>query len=112
MNADGSEVTKLTTNPADDYEPVWSPDGGKIAFVSNRDGNSEIYVMSTDGSGQTNLTNNTDEEGCPIWSPDGKKIAYLSSYAEWEQAIYVMNSDGSEQIKLIDNHCGGFSWRP
>ena len=58
MNADGTGQTNLTNNGADDSTPAWSPDGTKIAFASNRDGNCEIYVMNADGTGQTNLTNN------------------------------------------------------
>src|SRR5689334_1156339 len=49
---------------------------GRIAFVSNRDGNDEIYIMNGDGSGLTNLTNNPAGDGAPVWSPDGKKIAF------------------------------------
>ena len=45
-NADGSERTNLTNNPADDEYPSWSPDGNKIAFASKRDGNSEVYIMN------------------------------------------------------------------
>jgi len=47
----------LATNPAKDSYPDWSPYGSKIVFVSERDGNSEIYLMNTDGSGQTQLNN-------------------------------------------------------
>ena len=50
MNIDGSEQIRLTDNPAVDSDPVWAPDGSRIAFWSRRDGNFEIYVMNADGS--------------------------------------------------------------
>ena len=59
MNADGSNQTNLTNNTAPDIEPAWSPDGTRIAFHSERDGNGDIYVMNANGSNQTQLTNNT-----------------------------------------------------
>jgi TolB protein len=57
MNADGTGQTRLTINKAFDDSGAFSPDGKKIAFASDRDGNSEIYVMNPDGTGQINLTN-------------------------------------------------------
>jgi Tol biopolymer transport system component len=51
MNADGTEVRRLTNDVATDQGPAWSPDGTKIAFNSDRDGNAEIYVMNVDGTG-------------------------------------------------------------
>ena len=56
MNADGSRQRNLTRNPAPDGDPVWSPDGRKILFVSKRDGYGDVYVMNADGSKQRNLT--------------------------------------------------------
>jgi len=70
MNADGSGLTNLTNNSADDWSPAWSADGAKIAFSSDRDGNAEIYVMNADGSGQTRLTNNSADDWSPAWSPE------------------------------------------
>jgi TolB protein len=78
MNANGSgqrrlshEQTKRPTGPGSHgVEPLWSPDGRKIAFRSARDGNWEIYIMNPDGSGQRNLTRNPAEDDCCFaWSP-------------------------------------------
>jgi hypothetical protein len=56
MDPDGSAPTRLTNSRGADVEPAWSPDGAKIAFHSERDGNAEIYVMNADGSNPINLT--------------------------------------------------------
>jgi Tol biopolymer transport system component len=60
MNADGSGQRRLTQRGA---QPLWSPDGRRIAFVSKRDGNAEIYVMNADGSVQRNMTRSPWSEG-------------------------------------------------
>ena len=62
MNADGSNQTRLTNNPAYDFSPIFSPDGTRIAFGSRRDNNIEIYVMNADGSNQTRLTNDPADD--------------------------------------------------
>ena len=71
-NADGTEQQRLTNNPANDMVPSWSPDGKKIVFDSDRDGNLEIYVMNADGSNQIRLTYNPADDWDPSWSPGGK----------------------------------------
>ena len=68
---------------------------GKIAFVSNRDGNQEIYVMDTSGANLVNLTNNPANDRDPAWSPDGSKIAFVSHREP--RGIYLMDADGSNQ---------------
>ena len=67
MDADGSNVVRLTHNPVEDMHPTWSPDGRKIVFSSGRNGNMEIYMMKTDGSNLTNVTNNPATDWCPAW---------------------------------------------
>ncbi len=87
---------------------------GKIAFVSNRDGNREIYVMNADGTGQTRLTNNKVQDFSPAWSPDGKKLAFLRGKNFPDGSIYVMNADGSNQAKLegAPMHARDPAWSP
>jgi Tol biopolymer transport system component len=75
---------------------------GRIAFVSDRDGNLEIYVMNADGSGITNLTNHPGEDRDPAWSPDGTRIAFSSDRGGNED-IWVMNADGSGLVNLTND---------
>jgi Tol biopolymer transport system component len=56
MNKNGTKINKLTTNPAEDEDPVFSPNGKRIVFRSNRDGNSDIYKMNVKGTGLVQLT--------------------------------------------------------
>lgn len=101
MNAAGSERTRLTTHPAEDFDPTWSPDGKSIAFRSHRDGNEEVYIMNADGTAQTNLTNNPTSDYSPAWSPDGTQIAFASDRRNRAgNDIWVMNADGSNPTRL------------
>jgi len=100
MNLDGSGLTNLTNNPAEDCWPSFSPDGSKIAFQSDREGNYEVYIMNTNGSEQTNLTNNpANDGGLPSFSPDGSKIAFGSN-RDGNGETYIMNIDGSGQANI------------
>jgi Tol biopolymer transport system component len=69
-----------------------------LAFVSERDGNSEIYVVNVDGTGLRRLTNDAGQDVDPAWSPDGRRIAFSSDRAgSWD--IYVMDADGSNVVR-------------
>jgi tol-pal system beta propeller repeat protein TolB len=90
---------RLTASDGDDSEPAWSPDGTKIAFRSDRTGNSEIYVMNADGTNPIRLTNQTGSDSDPAWSPDGSTIAFVSDRGG-NDGIYVMSADGSGVTRL------------
>jgi Tol biopolymer transport system component len=74
----GGAPRDLSQHSADDYGPEWSPDGSRIAYVTVRDGNPEIYVMGADGSNPQRVTNNDATDTNPTWSPDGTRIAFQS----------------------------------
>ena len=108
MDADGKNQKNLTNNPRSDSSPSWSPDGKRIAFASDRDGDLlhfNIYVMDVDGKNPQRLTNNRQNDQYPSWSPDGKRIAFSSDKkGNWKNFdIYVMDADGKNQQILTDN---------
>lgn len=69
-------VTQLTSDPADDIQPRFSPDGTRIAFASRRAGNWDIWLVNVDGTGLARVTKTPDDEIAPCWSPDGRELAY------------------------------------
>ena len=93
----------------------WSPDGSRIAFQSQRDGDMDIYLMNGDGSGVEQLTENENYDVSPAWSPDGGRIVFISDRDDGgDNEIYVMNTDGSGVERLTDNdyYDHGPSWSP
>ena len=100
MNRRGRDRRPITDNLATDVHPKFSPDGNKIAFVSDRDYQPEIYLMNADGTDQTRLTNSPSYDLDPTWSPDGTQIAFISNRLG-SFDIYLMDSDGSNKINLV-----------
>lgn len=114
MNSDGSNVSQLTfPDPARDpitnhvidttsnLHPAWSPDGTKIAFVSTRDTNPQIYVMEPNGTNVVRLTHSSGVDAQPAWSPDGTRIAFATD-RDGNDEIYVMNADGTNPTNLTN----------
>jgi Tol biopolymer transport system component len=105
---DGSDQRQLTDNPANDDGAVWSPDGSKILFTSDRDRNGdclfhdcighapELYVMDAEGSDEERLTRSPATEAGPTWSPDGTRIIFSRiADEEDDHDLYLANADGS-----------------
>src|SRR6476659_3848947 len=108
-----STLVRLTNNNAQDSSPSWSADGRRIAFASNRDGKTEIYIMDADGSNVSRLTNNSTDDDFPRWSPDGRRILFHSN-RDGNGETYVMNADGANQTRLTIDTADdrGASWSP
>ena len=116
MNTDGAG-TALNPNPGggyDDIGPTWSPDGTRIAFASDRDGDFDVYLMNADGSGVRQVTTEPRDDRYPAWSPDGTRIAYRGySGPKGGSEIFVMGSDGSGARPLHDTYGGDQpTWSP
>lgn len=98
VRADGSELTNLTNTSGNNFMADWSPDGERIVFVSQRNGNSELYVMKADGTEQTRLTESMAENFLPRWSPDGRQILFESNRAGATYSLYTIDAPGESAV--------------
>src|ERR1700687_2546994 len=136
MNANGSNQTRRTFSsaPFKDEQPVWSPTGAGIAFVSTRDSiietwtetddaggiltrtavrtNKEVYVMNADGTNQVRLTTTLENDDSPAWSADGARLLFRSERGreccDPVPQVWSMNSDGTNQTNLSNNVYGDY----
>jgi Tol biopolymer transport system component len=119
VRRDGSGLTQLTNGGGRERQASWSPDGTRIAFVSNRDGNDEIYLLTlpegteSPGGTLTRLTDSPERDWYPAWSPDGTCLAF-ESRRDGDWGLYVMAADGSGLTKLADSAGWGYGprWAP
>ncbi len=106
FDLDGSGRTNLTNTQADEQAPAWSPDGKQIAFVSQRDGVAQIYVMNADGSSPKNVSAQAKhDDSDPVWSPDGKQILFHTSRLDSQTEarlgeIWLVGVDGTNEKDL------------
>ena len=118
MNANGTNVIRLTVDEAFDGNPTWSPDGNRIAFVSHRSGNDEIWVMNADGTGQAKITACVDLAAtcsAPKWSPlaGDQRILYVF-WAAGQPTIRTVTPNGPVlgSTLLPGMLVSGVSWSP
>jgi len=120
--ADGSDIQRLTDDPAPEYSPLWAPDGGRIAFISERDGDQDVVVMHVDGTHQTDVSHDRLPDEAHTWSPDGRRIAFVAyldgadplTIGDGNAEIVVVSVDGSHRREASRNPAwdGDPTWSP
>jgi Tol biopolymer transport system component len=110
----GAPAARLTTSPADDFAPSFSPDGRRIAFTSDRRGNYDIYTMNAAGRDLRRITTSPGKDAFPSWSPNGRTLAFASNRTgDWE--LYTTNANGSGHLVQVTHRAGVDSlpvWSP
>jgi TolB protein len=102
IDRQGRELRRLVRDDDGAFDPHWSPDGRRLAYVSFRGGRGQIFVLDT-LTGQTRRLSTPEfSDRAPAWSSDGKRIAFHSS-REVNQGVFVMNADGSDVVNLSNN---------
>jgi dipeptidyl aminopeptidase/acylaminoacyl peptidase len=110
IEAAGGKDKQITSGDDwNDTDPQWSPDGSRIAFVSDRSGreyddshNKDVWVISTEGGALTKISDHAFDDDLPRWSPDGKQILFAGRTARRQfPKLYVAASTGGSASKLI-----------
>jgi Tol biopolymer transport system component len=110
--ASSPNPTRLSPNGSGDSLPAWSPQGDKIAFLSNK----RVYVMNSDGTGRLPLSDLPTDATTPTWAPDGTRLAFVENdpnaiyqgHSAW--SVWIVNTDGTNLHKLSDGNY--ISWSP
>lgn len=111
VSTKGGDAMRLTTNPAYDYNAIWSPDSKQIAFVSNRYGNKDIFIMSANGGKATRLTTHSANEIPSSFTPDGKAILFSAAIADdfrnamfpkgYLSELYSISIEGGRSVQIL-----------
>ena len=111
-NIELRNIERLTTDPGQDAEPVWSPDGNQIVFVSYREGDTALYIMDADGTDQRRLTDDIGYAAWPDWCSDEKIVFTYYDRDSELTGIAAINPDGTGFTKLTEQPAPGSTVRP
>jgi TolB protein len=118
MKPDGSDVLRITSADAQgaSYDPAWSPDGTKLAFVrccADDADDEQIFVVNADGSGERQITEGPLSAYRPEWSPDGSKILLTAENDDEDSYVEVIGADGTGRTRLTQSGLNASSaWSP
>ncbi len=113
LSQNTGNLLRLTFDPGEDRNPVWSPDGQHLAFASQRSGGWDLYLIEMTAGTVIRLTRTADYQAAPTWSPDGKWLAY-EAYADGNFDIYILNVERGESQRLTSDPAAEYSpaWSP
>jgi TolB protein len=98
---DGTAVTQLTADPANEVMPKFSPDGRRVAFASDKAGNWDIYIIDVEGGQPVQITNSPAHELHPSWSPDGRRLVYSTlghQSGQWELVVVDVDNPATKRF--------------
>ncbi|GAB2945817.1 VWA domain-containing protein [Micromonospora polyrhachis] len=99
----GSGIARLTSGPGADSQPALSPDGRRVAFVSDRGGSADLWLVVTDGSTPRRLTDHPGEDIGPSWSPDSTRIMFSSTRDDPAGDLYVLDVASGRTTRLTSD---------